>query len=88
MTIAINKIFEELIALIKGLAHGMIIPLMLMNLGNTTQEAIAIASAYVMLPILAYDYFSSQEGEWLRAQKYFYVSFFGTYIILLTLGGF
>ena len=71
-----KEMIEELIALIKGFAHGMLIPLgifwMSLNAFNNIQGSTMLMLGYLMFATCAYDFFT-HKGEWLRSQKWYYL---------------
>lgn len=77
----------NLIGLLKGLIHGIIIPFMIIllvhHITKDVQAASISALAYMMTVASIYAYFSEHEGKWLAGQIYFYMTMpFSLFVIM------
>lgn len=66
----------ELVALIKGVAHALVIPSILIALGAyngmNSIQAITLGVIYVIFTTFVYEYYAEAEEQWLKSQKYYY----------------
>jgi len=77
----------ELVALIKGVAHALVIPSIIIALGasfglNSTQ-AISLGLIYLLFTTFMYEFYAEEDGKWLKSQKYYYAILFFVGINLL-----
>jgi len=80
---------SNLIGLIKGLIHGIVMPMLLILLTHYLTKDLQAASISALLYIAAvsviYAYFSEQEGKWLAGQIYFYLTIPFSLIVIMAL---
>lgn len=80
---------QETVALIKGFGHAVVIPLILFwitfELFGNAEGALLLMISYLLLPIFAYEYYSNEEGRWLKSQKWFYAFVFIVTCVIISI---
>lgn len=71
----------ELVAFIKGIAHALVIPSIIIVFAVSYEidniKAISLGLVYIMFATFMYEYYAEQDGgRWLRSQKYYYAIIF------------
>lgn len=81
----------ELVALIKGIAHSVVIPSIIIAIATGAEmqstQALMLGLIYIIVAFSMYEYYTWTDNKWMRSQKYFYGILFvlGTIMVITTL---
>jgi hypothetical protein len=89
LTNSTHIVLNELVAIIKGFGHAVVIPFVIFwitfEFSENAEGSLLLMVSYLLLPISLYEYYSMEDGEWLKSQKWFYAFVFLITCVILSI---